>query len=985
MSSTTIDRLDGLSSSAAIKGPCRVATTGNIALYGLQTIDGVVVASGDRVLVKDQEAAWQNGIYIVDTGPWRRSRDFNQTRDVVRGTLVVVTSGAAQAGFQFAVDTDGAISIGTTNIVFAIQVNSASGVRFETIALASAANISDDIHAVTLEGYISLGDGRGGLYVDTNNGSNDTFVSADGRTWYRVGDVGAGRLNRDLMIGLQKSKDTPFNPSFIKNNVGLSGTFGVKLKNPALTNVRGQQGMTWAEHQSCFYSTWTRSNSDGSERVNVVRHDGDGNVIDYGATVGPSSGNPGICFDHGQDIEWFTDVAENLFLVTDGGGALGATSRGASIFEYQQSGSIGPDADGWDIIVAAGQSNMAGVSTGSVPSALLDASDPSIYELRSGSSSPTVAVAPLGHPTSNANGYGPGPELEFAKAYKARKLRSNRRVLILPVAVSSTGVTESGPWAVGGAAYNNMLAQISAAIALPGNNRVVALLWSQGETDSNRSQVGGTSATTQEYRNAFHPVIDGFRASTPSAAYAPIVIMGMEPAWVSAQAYRQPVQAALESVPTFKKWTAYSAGPSGYAASVGDLHFNAAGNRLRGRNAFTAWLSAVDNTMGTAGTPAVIKDLILQPPGVTSGTVFLSTDKKYLVKTGGPLPGGKKNIRIFDLATLLAGPSGDRQADCIWEMEQPDFGGLPNQTGYMHDGRLYMLNGTQALNFKSRLTTIDIASKTVVGDPMFIDTGLDQASQQNNGAGAKNEPEGGFVVRPQAGGPLQFWVAIGQDNADGSGLSTFAFPIFQRDFGAAPLNGNRSPLRIAANLAGGGHKIGHPRSERMTISSYENTLEGTIVKNYLALDPSSTTVVAQFIREDDGTTEHKVLDYDRVSGGVNFAAAPLKVGTAADALGVAGAVLNAAGRWLMSLASAGANHFLFRSNTANAGSIRSTGAITDYILTSGGVGLTAFAGNPENNVSAPPGMMCIDVTNRQLYIKDTGTAATGWKLFTRAA
>lgn len=678
-----------------------------------------------------------------------------------------------------------------------------------------------------------------------------------------------GQLPAPQLLGLQKSKDTPYNKARAKNNAGLSGTFGVKLKPPAFSNVRGQQGITWVEPKPMFYSTWTRSNGDGSERVNLVRHDGAGNVIDYGTTVGPGTGFTSICFDHGQDLDWFLDIQDNLFFVTDGGGALGATSRGASVFEFQQAGSIGPDADGWDIIVSAGQSNMAGVSTGTVPNVVLDVSDADIYEIRDGAIVPTVATIPLGHPTSNLNGYGPGPELEFAKVYKKKKLRSRRKILILPVAVSSTAITAGGPWAVGGTHYLNMLAKIALAMALPGSNRVVALLWSQGETDANRTQVGGTSATTQEYRDAFHPVIDGFRACTPSAAYAPIVIMGMEPAWVAAQAYRQPVQTALQTVPTFKKWTAYSEPPSGMAVALGDIHFSAAGNRLRGRNAFLAWSAAVDNTFGVAGTPVVLKDFILQPATVTSGTVSLSTDKKHLVKTGGPLADGKKNIRIFELDVLMAGPSGDRQSDCWWEMEQPDMGGLPGQGLYMHDGRLYMLNGTQALTAQTRVTVIDIASKTVI-DTMYVDTGLDLARLQNNGAGAKNEPEGCFVVRPQAGGPLQFWMGVGQDNADGSGISTFAFPLFKGDFGAVTADGKNSPLDIAVNFAGK-HKAAHSRDERFTFSSYRSSLEGTPdIRDYLSFDDASDTVVSVYVQEADGLTFHSTEIIDRVTGKKTF-------------------------------------------------------------------------------------------------------------------
>ena len=117
MSSITTDRLDGLSSSVAIKGPCRVATTANIALYGLQTIDGVLLNDGDRVLVKDQTAAYENGIYVVDTGQWRRSRDFNKTRDIVMGTQIVVVAGLTNAG-PWSVDDEASIIVGTTAITF---------------------------------------------------------------------------------------------------------------------------------------------------------------------------------------------------------------------------------------------------------------------------------------------------------------------------------------------------------------------------------------------------------------------------------------------------------------------------------------------------------------------------------------------------------------------------------------------------------------------------------------------------------------------------------------------------------------------------------------------------------------------------------------------------------------------------------------------------------------------------------------------------
>lgn len=68
---------DYVDSTISWKPPVKVATTQNIVLDSAQTIDGVTLVEGDRVLVKDQLDAVENGIYdVVETGPWTRSSDF---------------------------------------------------------------------------------------------------------------------------------------------------------------------------------------------------------------------------------------------------------------------------------------------------------------------------------------------------------------------------------------------------------------------------------------------------------------------------------------------------------------------------------------------------------------------------------------------------------------------------------------------------------------------------------------------------------------------------------------------------------------------------------------------------------------------------------------------------------------------------------------------------------------------------------------------
>jgi hypothetical protein len=118
MPSTMTDRLNGLTTSVAVKAPCRVATTAAITLSGTQTIDGVAVVSGDRVLVKDQSSAIDNGIWICSAGAWTRAPDFDGSFDAVGGTLLKVNSGSTNGNSYWDVDGNGVIAIGTDEIEF---------------------------------------------------------------------------------------------------------------------------------------------------------------------------------------------------------------------------------------------------------------------------------------------------------------------------------------------------------------------------------------------------------------------------------------------------------------------------------------------------------------------------------------------------------------------------------------------------------------------------------------------------------------------------------------------------------------------------------------------------------------------------------------------------------------------------------------------------------------------------------------------------
>ncbi|MEK9809111.1 MAG: hypothetical protein VW362_01590 [Candidatus Nanopelagicales bacterium] len=121
MSSPTQDRRYGAVGNTAFKAPCTVATTvgtSSITLSGEQTINGVAVVTGDRVLVKNQTDATENGIYVVDTSSWTRAIDFNGNYDVTRGTLVYVTQGSSVGKGLWTVSSTAPITIGTDDVNF---------------------------------------------------------------------------------------------------------------------------------------------------------------------------------------------------------------------------------------------------------------------------------------------------------------------------------------------------------------------------------------------------------------------------------------------------------------------------------------------------------------------------------------------------------------------------------------------------------------------------------------------------------------------------------------------------------------------------------------------------------------------------------------------------------------------------------------------------------------------------------------------------
>ena len=100
------------------KASVRAATTGNITLSGEQTIDGVSLAAGDRILVKNQTTGSQNGVYVVNADTWARSLDANENAEVTPGFAVFVEEGTVNADSGWVLTTNGSITVGSTALTF---------------------------------------------------------------------------------------------------------------------------------------------------------------------------------------------------------------------------------------------------------------------------------------------------------------------------------------------------------------------------------------------------------------------------------------------------------------------------------------------------------------------------------------------------------------------------------------------------------------------------------------------------------------------------------------------------------------------------------------------------------------------------------------------------------------------------------------------------------------------------------------------------
>lgn len=276
---------------AAFKKSVRAATTANITLSAPQTIDGIALVAGDRVLVKDQTTASQNGIYVVQAAAWTRPTDAD-TASKLAGATVNVDSGTSNGGLRFDTDFKTTDTLGTTNMSWARVVDtgmasSVAGSAHGTAAVGTSLSYAraDHVHPSQrsfvgdisttgqgrFTGWYVDGAGLTGLAVEAGVSAGQAELASYNRTLSAYGvlnlsgsvvNVTNGALQQAGNQVLHAGNYNSYSPTL--TGVGASGTWGISVTGNSATATALATGRTIGMTGDV---TWTSASFNGSANV----------------------------------------------------------------------------------------------------------------------------------------------------------------------------------------------------------------------------------------------------------------------------------------------------------------------------------------------------------------------------------------------------------------------------------------------------------------------------------------------------------------------------------------------------------------------------------------------------------------------------------------------------------------------------------------------------------------------------------------------
>ena len=264
----------GLKIALPVAAASTVSVDLNNVVVGLE-IDGVSLASLNRVLLKNQSDATQNGIYIVgNSAPPSRASDFDQVEEINKG-YVLVNGGVTQRGSGWVVTSNvTAVGGGFSDIVFTQFSSAVTNVTKATVNLGNVDNTSDkekpisDLTAAALALKQNSITGAATTITASILDSNRAVISnADGRI--AVSSITTSELN--ALDNISGNIQTQLDSKASKNNPSFTGTVTL----PSTTTVGGvavdviPAGAVMAFAMQSAPSGWLECNGQAIERADL--------------------------------------------------------------------------------------------------------------------------------------------------------------------------------------------------------------------------------------------------------------------------------------------------------------------------------------------------------------------------------------------------------------------------------------------------------------------------------------------------------------------------------------------------------------------------------------------------------------------------------------------------------------------------------------------------------------------------------------------
>jgi hypothetical protein len=259
--------VDGLLAGLAKRSNVRVATTANItiatALNNGDSIDSVVLSDGDKVLVKSQSSAEQNGIYVVGSTPARDS--LFDTYDEHVGALIHVEEGSTNGDKLFHCTSNAGGTLDTTAITFA-NIVPGSGGTVTSVATAGLASGG----TITGSGTITVSiNGQSGLSASPVAADEFAIYDADATTHKKI--TTTELFGSDVLTGTAReyTKAQNFNMTTLSDGANIS--WDLSSNQVATVTLGGNRTLDNPSNQvaGCTYILIVKQDGTGGRTLNT--------------------------------------------------------------------------------------------------------------------------------------------------------------------------------------------------------------------------------------------------------------------------------------------------------------------------------------------------------------------------------------------------------------------------------------------------------------------------------------------------------------------------------------------------------------------------------------------------------------------------------------------------------------------------------------------------------------------------------------------